>query len=225
MSGLTERQLWRCVRAVLSVYAAGLVAFLLWVALMPAEAHAQTLQPPHVAARYKLTLLREAHSQWGLDAPVAALAAQVHQESAWQPQAVSRVGAQGLAQFMPTTARWWCERERTAPADCLPHNPAWALRAMVGYDRYLWQRTAATHSDYDRLWLALRGYNGGEGHVRAEAATTGLQAPTRVQIDAACGRARRAAVHCRENLSYPRRILVELQPRYASWGAMWRPAE
>ena len=224
MSGLSEKQRWRCVCAVLGVYVAGLVAFALWVALMPSAAHAQTPQPPHAAARYKLTLLREAHSQWGLDAPVAALAAQVHQESAWQPQAVSRVGARGLAQFMPATARWWCEQGRIAPADCLPHNPVWALRAMVGYDRFLWQRTEARHGDYDRLWLALRGYNGGEGHVRAEAATTGLQSPTRAQIDAACGRARRAAVHCRENLSYPHRILVELQPRYAGWGARWRPA-
>lgn len=54
-------------------------------------AHAQPV--PHLAARYKLTLLREAHSQWGLNAPVAALAAQVHQESGWRPDAVSRVGA------------------------------------------------------------------------------------------------------------------------------------
>ena len=32
-------------------------------------AHAQV---PHESARYKLTLLREAHSQWGLGAPVPA---------------------------------------------------------------------------------------------------------------------------------------------------------
>lgn len=181
-------------------------------------------QVPYLSARYKLTLLREAHSQWGLTAPVAALAAQVQQESGWQPQVVSRVGAQGLAQFMPATSRWWCARVGVAPADCLPQNPTWALRAMVGYDLYLWRRVPTTYSDYDRLWLALRSYNGGEGHWRAEAGTTGVTTPTRQQIDAACGRARRAAVHCRENLHYPQRILVELQPRYASWGAVWEPA-
>ena len=183
-------------------------------------AHAQV---PHESARYKLTLLREAHGQWGLGAPVPAFAAQVHQESGWRPDAVSREGARGLAQFMPATARWWCAREGTAAADCLPHNPSWALRAMVGYDKHLYDRTPARMGRYDRLWLALRGYNGGEGHWQAEGRTTGLAAPTRQQIDAACGRARRAAVHCTENLGYPRRILIDLQPRYATWGAAWQP--
>jgi soluble lytic murein transglycosylase-like protein len=182
---------------------------------------AASAQVPHQAARYRLTLLREAHRQWGLDAPVAALAAQVQQESAWNPLAVSRVGARGLAQFMPTTATWWCGRTGTAEGDCLPHNPAWALRAMVGYDLYLYGRASARFGRFDRLWLALRGYNGGEGHWQAEARTTGVPEPTREQIDAACGRARRAALHCRENLGYPRRILIDLQPRYAGWGAVW----
>ena len=182
-------------------------------------AHAQV---PHESARYKLTLLREAHSQWGLGAPVPAFAAQVHQESGWRPDAVSRVGARGLAQFMPATARWWCERTRVAQSDCLPHNPAWALRALVGYDKFLFDRAPVRMSDFDRLWLALRGYNGGEGHWQAEARSTGLREPTLADIDSACGTARRAPVHCRENLHYPRRILLELQPRYDTWGNVWR---
>ena len=182
-------------------------------------AHAQV---PHESARYKLTLLREAHSQWGLGAPVPAFAAQVHQESGWRPDAVSRVGARGLAQFMPATARWWCERTRVAQADCLPHNPAWALRALVGYDKFLFDRAPVRMSDFDRLWLALRGYNGGEGHWQAEARSTGLREPTLADIDRACGTARRAPVHCKENLHYPRRILLELQPRYDTWGNVWR---
>lgn len=182
-------------------------------------AHAQV---PHESARYKLTLLREAHSQWGLGAPVPAFAAQVHQESGWRPDAVSRVGARGLAQFMPATARWWCERTRVAQSDCLPHNPAWALRALVGYDKFLFDRAPVRMSDFDRLWLALRGYNGGEGHWQAEARSTGLREPTLADIDRACGTARRAPVHCRENLHYPRRILLELQPRYDTWGNVWR---
>lgn len=178
---------------------------------------------PAAAGKYKRELVRQAHSQWGLDAPVAALAAQVHQESGWDAGAVSRVGARGMAQFMPGTARWWCERTGTAADACLPHNPAWALRAMVGYDKYLFDRTPAHMGEYDRLWLALRAYNGGLGHWQAEARATGLRWPTRAQIDAACGKARRAPVHCRENLGYPHRILNVLQPRYAGWGAVWAP--
>lgn len=180
------------------------------------------LQPAHSqsAERYRRDLVRAAHSQWGLDAPVAAFAAQVHQESAWNPQAVSRVGARGLAQFMPATASWWCELNRLSPADCQPHNPTWALRSLVGYDKWLYDRTPERYGAFDRMWVALRGYNGGLGHWQQEARATGVQQPTRQQVDAACGQARRATLHCRENLDYPRRILQVLQPRYSSWGPM-----
>ena len=180
-------------------------------------AHAQV---PHESARYKLTLLREAHGQWGLGAPVPAFAAQVHQESGWRPDAVSRVGARGLAQFMPGTASWWCELTGTAAADCQPHNPTWAIRSLVGYDKWLYDRTPVRYGEFDRLWVMLRAYNGGLGHWQREheAAASGAVQPTRAQVDAACGKARRAAVHCRENLGYPHRILIVLQPRYAAWG-------
>ena len=201
----------------------------MWTALF-GPAHAQV--PPE-AARYRAELTRAAHSQWGLNAPVAVLAAQVHQESSWKSQAVSRVGARGLAQFMPGTSAWWCDRTGTRAADCLPNNPTWALRALVGYDKYLHGLTPARYSERDRMWVTLRGYNGGLGHWQAEAriaeaalrrAETLLQAqrgetePSRAAIDAACGRARRHISHCAENLGYPHRIMNVLQPRYASWG-------
>ena len=195
-------------------YIALTAALLSWGGFF-SPAHAQV---PAEAARYRAELMRAAHSQWGLNAPVAVLAAQVHQESSWNPQAVSRVGARGLAQFMPGTTAWWCGRTGTGAADCLPHNPIWALRALVGYDKYLYDLTPAHYSMRDRMWVALRGYNGGLGHWRAEATRTGRPFPTREQVDAACGAAKRSVVHCPENLGYPHRILTVLQPRYASWG-------
>lgn len=195
------------------------VMFLLQVGLVMAvllgTARAQV---PADAHRYRADLTRAAHSQWGLSAPVAVLAAQVHQESGWRVQAVSQVGASGLAQFMPATATWWCSRTGTDATACLPHNPTWALRALVGYDKYLHDLTPARYSERDRMWVALRGYNGGLSHWRAEATHTGQPAPTREQVDAACGTARRHITHCRENLGYPARILGILQPRYAGWG-------
>lgn len=177
-------------------------------------AHAQI---PPAATTYRIDLVRSAHSQWGLDAPVAALAAQVHQESGWNPRAVSRVGAAGLAQFMPATASWWCQINNLSATECQPTNPTWALRSLVGYDKWLFDRTPARYSERDRMWVALRAYNGGLGNWQAESrlAANG----SREAVDAACGRARRAPVHCPENLGYPRRILLELQPRYALWGA------
>lgn len=118
---------------------------------------------------------------------------------------------------MPATSKWISTVDPALAAN-QPFNPAWAMRAMVLYDRQLFQRAPAHYSTRDRMWVALRGYNGGEGHWRAEATTTGLAKPTRAQVDAACGKARRAAVHCAENLGYPHRILEVLQPRYQHWG-------
>lgn len=179
------------------------------------SAHAQV---PASAQQYKRTLMRVAHGEWGLGAPIAVFAAQIHQESGWRHVAVSHVGAQGLAQFMPGTAQWWCDRTGTAAADCQPTNPTWAMRSLVGYDKWLYDRAPAHYTPRDRMWVALRAYNGGLGHWQREAASTGLAQPTRAQVDAACGKARRAAVHCKENLGYPHRILVVIQPRYLQWG-------
>jgi soluble lytic murein transglycosylase-like protein len=172
-------------------------------------------QVPAAATPYRTDLTRQARLVWGLNAPVAAFAAQIHQESLWRPHAVSRVGARGMAQFMPATARWWCELHRMSATDCQPTNPTWAMRALVGYDRWLWERINLG-DDGDRMWAALRAYNGGLGHWYAEARNATDK--RRASIDAACGSARRHVSHCRENLGYPRRILVELQPRYAAWG-------
>ena len=188
------------------------------VQLWPVSAHAQpTPQIPREALAHRSLLIRSAHYAWGLDAPVAVFAAQVHQESAWRPGAVSHVGAAGLAQFMPATAKW-ISAITPELVDNQPFNPSWALRALVTYDKYLYDRTPTRYSPQDRMWVALRGYNGGLGHWQAEATSSGLVRPTRAQVDAACGKARRAVVHCKENLGYPYRILLVIQPRYADWG-------
>lgn len=192
-----------------------LLCGLLWASGFFTAAHAQI---PASAQQYKRTLVRVAHSEWGLGAPVAVFAAQIHQESGWRHVAVSHVGAQGLAQFMPGTAQWWCDRTGTAAADCQPTNPTWAMRSLVGYDKWLYERAPAHYTPRDRMWVALRAYNGGLGHWQREAASTGLAQPSRAQVDASCGKARRAAVHCKENLGYPHRILVVIQPRYLQWG-------
>lgn len=173
-------------------------------------------QVPAAAHRYRADLVRAAHAHWGLDAPVAALAAQVHQESNWNPAAVSRVGALGMAQFMPATATWWCQLNRLQADQCQPRNPVWALQALVGYDKWLYDRAPQHYSAHDRLWVALRAYNGGLGHWQAESRLAANA--SRAAVDAACGRARRSPAHCQENLGYPRRILQILQPLYRSWG-------
>lgn len=203
-----------------------LVLVYLWLLLvvlaMPAQASttAEPMPPPAAAARYRAELTRAAQVQWGLDAPVAALAAQVHQESGWRPDAVSRVGAEGMAQFMPATARWWCELHRMSPADCQPRNPTWALRALAGYDKWLWDRIRDTAAECDRLAMTLSAYNGGLGWVqrdRALASSEGLDS-SRYWGAVETVNAGRAAWAITENRDYPRRILLQHALRYAAWG-------
>nr|VFK21761.1 MAG: Transglycosylase SLT domain-containing protein [Candidatus Kentron sp. LFY] len=169
---------------------------------------------PRAALEHRLDLTREARMVWGINAPVPLFAAQIHQESYWRPSAVSRAGARGMAQFMPATARWMNELF-PALGNGDAGNPRWAMRAMVRYDQWLSKRVRG-ETEYDRMWAMLRSYNGGLGHWRAEARIAGNF--ERGPVDAACGKAKRHDSHCKENLGYPRRILVVLQPRYSSWG-------
>lgn len=160
---------------------------------------------PHQAYRYRADLTRQAREIWGLSAPVATFAAQIHQESRWNPEAVSRVGAQGMAQFMPGTSSWISNLFPSLSAG-QPTSPTWSMRALVLYDRWLWNRLPG--SDCERMASTLRGYNGGLGYIQREQAT-----------GRPCA-AFRAATSCRENLAYPRRILTVLEPVYvtANWG-------
>lgn len=207
---LARVERWRRI-AKLAVWAVMLVLFLTWLAWSgPAAA-----QVPHAANGYRAELTRTARAVWGLEAPVATFAAQIHQESGWRPGAVSRVGAAGLAQFMPGTSSWIAGIDPSLKAN-QPFNPSWAMRALVTYDLYLYERAPRAYEPRDRMWVALRAYNGGLGHWQAEARNAA--GADRESVDAACGSARRHRSHCVENLGYPRRILLDLQPRYASWG-------
>lgn len=175
---------------------------------------------PREAQAHRSVLVRAARLEWGLGAPVATFAAQVQQESEWKPDAVSPVGAQGLAQFMPSTARWLpsIAPQTGQPA---PFNPAWALRAMVAYDLWLHQRVRAA-TPCDRMAMALAAYNGGLGWVQRDArlAATRGRNPIAWWGNVEAVNAGRSANAFRENRGYPRRILLTLEPVYeaAGWG-------
>ncbi len=181
---------------------------------------AQAAEIPREALAHRSTLVRAARAEWGLGAPVAVMAAQVHQESRWRADAVSPVGAQGLAQFMPATARWLPE---VAPQTGTPEpwNPGWALRALAAYDLWLWRRVEAA-DDCNRWALTLSAYNGGLGWVRRDAALArahGLD-PLRWWGQVEAVNAGRGPAAWRENRTYPRRIMLHLTPLYAAagWG-------
>lgn len=174
---------------------------------------------PREAERYRAILVRNARVVWGLDAPVAMLAGQITQESGWDPAARSPVGAQGLAQFMPATARWIAT---LAPdlADNQPTNPGWALRAVCVYDDYLLARVEAA-TECDQAAFALAAYNGGLGWVNRDkrlAAAQGFN-PLRWWGHVEKSNAGRSAAAFRENRGYPARILRLWEPRFLeAWG-------
>jgi soluble lytic murein transglycosylase-like protein len=175
---------------------------------------------PARAERYRSALIRCARAEWGLNAPTATMAAQVHQESAWNPDARSAY-AHGLAQFTPSTAAWLPEvAPQVGKAD--PYNPGWALRALAAYDRWLHRRITDTENPCDRWAMVLSAYNGGLGWLgrdRRLARASGLD-PARWWAQVETVNAGRADWAIRENRAYPRRILLLLEPLYesAGWG-------
>ena len=205
-----------------SLSGAKIRAFILTMTVLLAstQAHAAEVTIPRAAEAHRATLVRAAHATWGLDAPVSVFAAQVHTESWWRNDTVSHVGAQGLAQFMPSTAKWLpsVAPETGRPA---PFNPGWSLRALCVYDKWLWDRVAG-RNDFERMAFTLSAYNGGLGWVQRDkrkARAQGLD--DRVWFHAVetvnAGRSRAAFA---ENRQYPRRILKERQHAYirAGWG-------
>lgn len=175
---------------------------------------------PKAAQQHRSALIRTAHATWGLDAPIAVFAGQIHAESRWNANAKSPVGAQGLAQFMPATAAWL---PSVAPGtgEPLPYNPRWAIHALIAYDLWIWKRVPAANK-YNRMAFTLSAYNGGLGWVNRDkklAARKGLD-PLLWFDHVETVNAGRSAANKRENQNYPRIILRDFQWRYvdAGWG-------
>lgn len=182
------------------------------LACCSAPAHAQAI--PREALQHRATLKREAQRVWGLDAPVATFAAQVHQESRWRVDARSPVGALGLAQFMPSTASW-IGGVYPSLGERSPLNPTWALRGLVTYDKWLFDRIKADN-ECERMAFALSAYNGGLGWVYKRQQRS--EQPG-ICMGATC--AINPGVHPasqRENAHYPVVILRQHEQLYRAWG-------
>jgi soluble lytic murein transglycosylase-like protein len=93
------------------------------------------------------------------------LAAQLAQESGWDPAAESPVGAQGIAQFMPPTwSTWGRDADGDGVAD--PFSPPDAIRSQGRLMCHLHGLAEASSIDGDRIELALAAYNAGWGSVQ-----------------------------------------------------------
>jgi len=197
-----------------------IVCLLFLVLVLLAARPAEAGGIPRAMQVHRSLIVRAARSSaWGMTAPVAVFAAQIHQESRGDERAVSPVGAMGLAQIMPSTATWLAE---THPELGRPDawNPAWAVRAMCAYDRWIWERVRGSASDCDRWAMILSAYNGGLGWVlkkRAAVARLGLE-PGAWWDQVESVEVGRAPANERENRGYPRLILLKHQPLYRAWG-------
>lgn len=215
------------VRGVLAVsirvsWVAVALSAVLWLLIGVLASSAYAGPIPDDAYKWRRQLTREAQAQWGINAPVADFAAQIHQESAWRANATSRVGAQGMAQFMPATATWISGAYPALGPTPQPASPAWAIRALVTYDRHIWKSMRAA-DDCNRMAKTLSGYNGGPGWVSRDerlAASKGLD-PSRWWGHVETVNSGRSAANWRENRGYPRRILVMLAPRYIDANFGW----
>ncbi len=119
------------------------------VGFAPPGAGAASAVPQFVPARYR-EALRRAATRWSVGA--ALLAAQLQQESGFNPNSVSSAGAKGIAQFMPQTARSYGLSD--------PFNAAAAINAQAHLMHDLLRRFASVP-------LALAAYNAGAGRVAA----------------------------------------------------------
>jgi hypothetical protein len=99
----------------------------------------------------------------------------IWQESRFDPHAVSRVGAQGIAQFMPGTARW---RGLVDPFD-----PHWSVRESA---RWLGE----LRDQFGNLGLAAAAYNAGPKRVQEWLdGKRGLPGETQAYVRIVTGRA------------------------------------
>lgn len=105
--------------------------------------------PSFVPVAYREPL-RRAASRWSVGA--ALLAAQLQQESGFDPRSVSSAGAQGIAQFMPGTARSYGLSD--------PFDAPAAINAQAHMMHDLLRQFASVP-------LALAAYNAGPGRVAA----------------------------------------------------------
>lgn len=167
-----------------------------------------------VGIQYRSDVIREAHYQFGLSAPVALFAAQAYHESGFRPTVVAWDGGEGLMQTQPSTSKWLSQinPELGTPE---PLSPVWSIRAGLYLNRYNYDRIDA--SDECNRWAkTLFAYNAGRGYLiqKEKASPYPLvwygfteSYPTS-----------QSAINAKESEQYPRIITYQIQERYLTWG-------
>jgi cell wall-associated NlpC family hydrolase len=147
---------------VLSTMAAGVMGFVVVLGgAVTGSSSGLTLDVPAVPDQSYVPWLEQAGSLCP-EVSAALLAAQIEQESGWDPTDVSGAGAEGISQFMPGTWPSW-DQPPAVPGPDTPFVPADAIMAQGRYDCAL-ARQVATLAQQDGegiTALVLAAYNAG----------------------------------------------------------------
>ena len=152
---------------------------------------------------------------FGIPAPVPMILAQITQESGFDPAARSYVGAQGLLQFMPATAKWAAQAGGFGVSN--PLDPAWSIKAGTWYDRWLYDRTGYA-TPCHKWGAALSSYNGGLGwHNKRKVLAA---RPDDFWNSVRLVNPGITPSNQSENETYPYKIVFKHQPKYATFGPL-----
>lgn len=198
-----------------------LIALALGICLAATGGQANASLPKR-SYQYKAIVIKEARYYWGPNANVALFAAQFHQESMWDNEAKSYVGAKGLGQFMPGTAKDVHRKYKDLAV--LPiYSPLWSVKALFLYDRELYRAikpmVKTSIHPCSHYAMMLSAYNGGLGWLNRDRKQT-LQAGKNPDIwwGNVEQYSRRAGWAIKENRGYPERIMLKHLLAYMAAG-------
>jgi hypothetical protein len=178
---------------------------------------AQNSIPPG-AMTFRKIIHAEVERTWGLRIPsdvIAVSAGTIQQESAWNPRALSPY-AKGLTQFTDST---WADIVQQDPSITTlgeVWNPHAAIRAMVVYHYFLWNRFSTVTVADARWAFVLSSYNGGSGWVQRDQKLCALhpKCSPLLWFDNVELYSARSPEAFKENRGYPRNILKRWVPLY-----------
>lgn len=110
-------------------------------------------------SKYDTIIRKEVKRNFSLGLDWRWMKAQVATESAFNPNAVSPVGAKGLSQFMNATFNDVVKRSGYIQDDIF--NPRWNLAAQAWYDKKLYNTWRSKRTELSRIQLMMCSYNSG----------------------------------------------------------------
>lgn len=152
---------------------------------------------------------------FGLNAPCGLFLAQIEQESGFNPDAISPVGATGLTQFMPGTKIYINNKYKIPEVGW-----KWGVIAQKIYMKEIYRGFELKNkilSRCDLYLVALAGYNGGPGHTEKEITRSDkkywFNGIEKVKLS------NRSEENHKENRNYVR-LIYKKQKKYIQYGSI-----